>query len=972
MPPSARWALKQAFNAAEALVSSTSAEDSDLGCLVVLYLPSLLLFPIGRGGAAGWRKWNARFRRFWAGEWESLLREAATYGGPRGRDVFAPQDRGDVSATSEPTPEEIKQRAAARLVGQGELSRAAKRLTADKVATPSAETLEALRRLHPAAEVPQKPVVDPFSTAELTVSLEFLIAAIRTSPRGAAAGVDGWRYEHLRTFLGEARTASEAVPLPSFVSRMLRGRLPADCQAILRAARLFALEKPQGGVRPIAIGSALRRWVTRALCMQNKVAFQEDFAPLQFAVGTEAGGEKVFAAAKTFLETEGGPFQQRTLVSLDAKNAFNCVDRQAMLDALAEKYPSMVNFFWQFYGEPGELWYQMDDGRVETILSRQGTQQGDAAGPFLFCLAFHPALEQLQREFPRAFIGGFMDDVTVGIDSSDTAACVAAAERIFGAYGLELRREKSFAWSPAWETAQDIPASAAAALRCSCWGVKVVGAPLGTAPFVSEFLTNVVRDHDTLLDAIVRFSVSHVQAASLLLRYCAAPRFTYWCRLLPPAVVGDAAGAHDAAIVTTAERIFSSGQLPPNVARQMHLPIRLGGFGLTSCVLVSPAAFLGSAAITAGAVWERFSGRDWMPTGGVASFLSLPWLSAADAVRSSLLPLFTTPQSLPSLEALVERPQSGLQKRLGDAIHDAEFTAFYASLPDGGRARARLLSGVGHGASGFLSAVPVCPRKTLNDFEYRLNVHLRLGLALPHARLARRCLCGDDVDEYGDHFFLCHRGPQRNIRHDAMRDLFRKLLAEVYVRADTEAPLASLGVTPPDQDPNHQRMDLFFVVDGTGYLADVTVTHPCRPDASRPNWRRVNQRCSQRPGGVAARDSERLKRTKYGGSCQQAGVRFVPLAAETFGRWGDETLGLLRELAKRRRVPVGAEQEAAFRESLVTHWTQCLSVGLAKYNAYQVSSRAHRSADASGPTFASEFAEDLICRGPYRPHCAAL
>lgn len=134
----------------------------------------------------------------------------------------------------------------------------------------------------------------------------------------------------------------------------------------------------------------------------------------------------------------------------------------------------------------------------------------------------------------------------------------------------------------------------------------------------------------------------------------------------------------------------------------------------------------------------------------------------------------------------------------------------------------------------------------------------------------------------------------------------------------------------------------------------------------------MNQRCSQRPGGVAARDSERLKRTKYGGSCQQAGVRFVPLAAETFGRWGDETLGLLRELAKRRRVPVGAEQEAAFRESLVTHWTQCLSVGLAKYNAYQVSSRAHRSADASGPTFASEFAEDLICRGPYRPHCAAL
>jgi len=96
----------------------------------------------------------------------------------------------------------------------------------------------------------------------------------------------------------------------------------------------------------------------------------------------------------------------------------------------------------------------------------------------------------------------------------------------------------------------------------------------------------------------------------------------------------------------------------------------------------------------------------------------------------------------------------------------------------------------------------------------------------------------------------------------------------------------------------------------------------------------------------------------------------VPLAAETFGRWGEKTMDFLKMLATRKRRPtsIPTEEDTAFRESIVNHWSQLLSVELMKHNAFQVASRAQRAAAARGPRRASAFPEDFVSRGPYRPH----
>ncbi|CEM17555.1 unnamed protein product [Vitrella brassicaformis CCMP3155] len=75
-------------------------------------------------------------------------------------------------------------------------------------------------------------------------------------------------------------------------------------------------------------------------------------------------------------------------------------------------------------------------------------------------------------------------------------------------------------------------------------------------------------------------------------------------------------------------------------------------------------------------------------------------------------------------------------------------------------------------------------------------------------------------------------------------------------------------------------------------------------------------------------------------------------------------------LAKRKPRPtsIPMEKDTAFRESIVNHWSQLLSVELMKHNAFQVASRAQRAAAARGLRRASAFPEDFVSRGPYRPH----
>ena len=134
-------------------------------------------------------------------------------------------------------------------------------------------------------------------------------------------------------------------------------------------------------------------------------------------------------------------------------------------------------------------------------------------------------------------------------------------------------------------------------------GIKIVGTPLGTAEFVSAVGRQVVEEEAQLLQALPK--LPNLQAAWLLLYFCAVPRINHLLRTVAPALVEPTATAHDNRIFELFRHLFGicggsswalelHGTSFENCRRQALLPLRLGGCGLRDSSRTSHAAFWAS------------------------------------------------------------------------------------------------------------------------------------------------------------------------------------------------------------------------------------------------------------------------------------------------------------------------------------------------------------------------------------------
>ncbi len=78
---------------------------------------------------------------------------------------------------------------------------------------------------------------------------------------------------------------------------------------------------------------------------------------------------------------------EKVILKIDSKNAFNSVERDVILGQVLEKCLSLYSFFLQCYEKSSILSFG-----EEMISSEVGSQQGDPAGPMLFCVSVHPIL----------------------------------------------------------------------------------------------------------------------------------------------------------------------------------------------------------------------------------------------------------------------------------------------------------------------------------------------------------------------------------------------------------------------------------------------------------------------------------------------------------------------------------------------------------------------------------------------------
>ena len=193
---------------------------------------------------------------------------------------------------------------------------------------------------------------------------------------------------------------------------------------------LTALQKKEGGIRPIAVGSTLRRLAAKCIGSGMSQPMGASVTPLQLGYGIPRGAEAAAHAARLYLNNTQA---DHLFLKLDFKNAFNCLGRDKMLEAESQFAPDLYPFVHSAYEKPSSLFYG------DSVQSEEGIQQGESLGSLLFCLAIHPMVLQLRSEF-RVF---YLDDGTLGGSVPEILEDLQLVVRLAPALGLQLNRGKT-------------------------------------------------------------------------------------------------------------------------------------------------------------------------------------------------------------------------------------------------------------------------------------------------------------------------------------------------------------------------------------------------------------------------------------------------------------------------------------------------------------------------------------------------
>ncbi|KAL2629177.1 hypothetical protein R1flu_013863 [Riccia fluitans] len=171
----------------------------------------------------------------------------------------------------------------------------------------------------------------------------------------------------------------QATALPT--KSMMAGRLSTPTAYLLGALCLLALEKPSGGVRPIAVGEVLYRLVASSMGFQFREAVADHFSPLQFGMATRGGYETIIHGLWATLDLH----PDWDIFQVDIKNAFNTVSREALfreLRAATGSLDKLFPFVHSFYAHRLPLYFShcSHEDEVNLFLSESGTPSGRSFG----------------------------------------------------------------------------------------------------------------------------------------------------------------------------------------------------------------------------------------------------------------------------------------------------------------------------------------------------------------------------------------------------------------------------------------------------------------------------------------------------------------------------------------------------------------------------------------------------------------
>ena len=736
------------------------------------------------------------------------------------------------------------------------------------VATLSDETINTLKKLHPDANpateeilmTGELPFYDPVVFSNIDED-SIAKAALRTRGTAGPSGLDadGWRRILISKNFGTAgkdlRTAIAKMSRRLCTEEIIEPTSEISLEAYI-ACRLIPLNKKPSGIRPIGIGEVLRRIIGKAVISEVKPDLMESAGSLQLCAGQKSGCEAAAHAMREIYEEESTD----AVLMIDASNAFNCLNRQAMLHNIRYLCPLLATYIRNCYKVPSRL---IVAGGVE-ISSSEGTTQGDPGAMPSYAVGILPLLaliKPLQDPELTKHVA-YADDLAGGSKLMKLRNWWDRTVQFGPAFGYYPKPSKSWLVVKASEFEQAKQIFQGTNINITTSGQKYLGGYVGTDEAVKEYVQALVNDWMDQLDTLISIAKTEPQAAYAAFTSGFKHKLTYFIRTIP----------NISSLLKPLDEKVNS-ELIPAITEGHHcnhrertllsLPVRLGGMGLPIFSEICDIEFQNS-------------------------------MLATEQLRSRIKSQHREYDIDKDLEKNIEqRIKKERKERQEKALEELRKNMNKEELRANDLAQMKI-------SSAWLNALPLIDENfTLNKREFFDAVQLRYRWEVK--RLPVKCVCGKPFTT--DHAMQCVNGGFIHKRHDQIRDMVGQLLNEVAYDVRIEPPLEGLSGEQLPTSANREteaRLDVAargFWQDGAMAFFDIRVFNPFAKA-------HINQKLQ-----AVFDANERQKKTQYNErviSVEHGS--FTPVVLSAFGGAGRETerfLSLLiRKIAEKRDVPV--------------------------------------------------------------------
>ena len=405
--------------------------------------------------------------------------------------------------------------------------------------------------------------------------------------------------------------------------------------------------------------------------------------------------------------------------------------------------------------------------------------------------------------------------------------------------------------------------------------MTLLGAPVGHHGYEAEVIQEKVTKVQEITSLLPDLKDPHTEFS--LLRSCLSlPKIMFILRSVDTTAHRHLLAQFDLITREALNRILGA-PLDDLSWRQAKLPVQHGGMGLRAAMDHGAAAYSTSFLQSQPMVKQLLNVTD-------------------DDELAPLNPAVLATLSIQLNEEVTEESLVGLtQKMVSNKVDLANKTLLAPKILEAGEREVARMASLSLPQAGAWLNCPPLPALGLHLRGPEFVVAAKFRLGMPVYDSAGSCpACGRQSDTMGDHGLVCGTGGERIARHNALRDALHDTAAATGL-----APQKEGRALLPGNDRRPADILLPNWAGGRDAALDVTVVHPLQ-DA-------IRARAAAEPG-YALIYAYNNKMRVTADLCDQQGIAFIPVVAESMGGWHKVAVEQLRKLGSALARHSGQEE----------------------------------------------------------------